>query len=140
MLELFLNEKSRHLGKVRDLFTLTMLFLFALVASSFSVQVDDENGNEYRPTLALHHPIRGDLTGFGELGYRWNPEKNYQVLTVLAPGVNYRGTKWMQLSVGLRTVYTDNANSTDKLELRPFAGVKLFLPNNFKWHIFNYTR
>ena len=38
------------------------------------------------------------------------------------------------------TEYTDNERSADKLELRPFAGVKLFVPNDIKWTLYNFTR
>lgn len=31
----------------------------------------------------------------------------------------------------------DKANT---LELRPFGGFKIFLPNHFKWYIYNYSR
>jgi uncharacterized protein DUF2490 len=55
------------------------------------------------------------------------------------PGLTYHAAKWAQLSAGLRSLYTDNEDSADKLELRP-SGVKLFLPNELKWPIYNYTR
>ncbi len=47
-------------------------------------------------------------------------------------GLTYSVTKWLQISAGLRGYYTDNKVNADKLELRPFAGVKLYLPNGNK--------
>ena len=38
------------------------------------------------------------------------------------------------------STYTDNEDSANQLELRPFTGVKLFVPNNIKWNIYNFTR
>lgn len=96
-------------------------------------------GDEYRFTLSPRHAIKGELTGFGELGYYWSPE-DYRTYTVLWPGLNYRVAPWAQLTAGLRSLYTDNEDSADTLELRPFAGLKLLLPNRFEWHFYNYTR
>ncbi len=135
------NENSRALKRTegRAPFTVTMLFLFA-VASAVSARADEEVGNEYRFTLSPHHPIKGDLTGFGQFEYRDNPEKNYQAYEVLWPGLTYSVKHWLQFSGGWLTRYTDNEQSADKLELRPFAGVKLLVPNNIKWNFYNYTR
>jgi hypothetical protein len=121
-------------------FALTMLILLAAVAPALSAWSDDEVANEYRLTFDLKHPIQGDLTGFGQFEYRNNPDNDYRAYEVVWPGLTYKINHWLQLSGGLLTRYTDNAQSADKLELRPFAGVKLFLPNQFKWNFYNYTR
>jgi len=117
-----------------------LLFLFPIAAASPLCAADDDVSNQYRLTLSPHYPIRGNFSGFGELGYGWNPERDRQAYTILWPGVTYHAAQWARLSVGLRSIYTDNEDSPDKLELRPFAGVKLFLPNEFKWQLYNYTR
>ncbi len=101
---------------------------------------DGDPSNEFRVTLAPHHNIKGDLTGSGELGYYWNPEDDYEAFTALWPGLNYRATHWLQLSAGLRTLYTVHESGDDTLELRPIVGVKLFLPNQLQWHFYNQTR
>jgi hypothetical protein len=44
----------------------TMLLPFAVVAPAFSARARDNIGNEYRSTIFLHHPIKGDFTGFGQ--------------------------------------------------------------------------
>jgi hypothetical protein len=118
-----------------------LLILFAAVAPAISARAqDDDVANEYRLTLDLKHPIKGDLTGFGVFEYRNNPENDYQAYEVAWPGLTYSVKHWLQLSGGLLTRYTDNGQSADKLELRPFAGVKLFVPNEIRWNIYNYTR
>ena len=102
-------------------------------------QNDEPIGNEYRFTLFPYHRINDELTGFGYLGYVNNPDKEYQT-AYLGYGGNYTLSKSVQLWAGLIGTYTDNQNSADKLELRPFIGPKLFLPNDWKWNIYNFTR
>lgn len=117
-------------------FILAVFALFAVVAPARADDVSDE----YQFTVDSHHAIHGDFTGFGELGYYRNPEAGYQSYTIEYPGMVYRATKWAQFMAGFRTLYTDNETSADKLELRPFVGAKLFLPNGLAWNIYNYTR
>jgi hypothetical protein len=131
---------NQRLQNFRDaLFRVALLVLFAVLAPMFSVRADDI-ANEYRSTIILQHPIKGNLTGFSQLEYRANPDKGYQTYDVAWPGLTYSVRPWLQLWGGLQTLYTDNERSADKLELRPFAGVKLFVPNEIKWNIYNFTR
>jgi hypothetical protein len=116
--------------------------ILIVVASSVSwarAQGDDLS-DEFRFTISPYHDIRGNLSGAAELGYYWNPERDKQTYTVLWPDLNYRAADWVQFRAGLRTLYTDTKATADRLELRPFAGVKLFVPNEIKWNIYNYTR
>jgi hypothetical protein len=117
-----------------------VLLLCAGVALPLSLAADDDVSNEYRVALSPHHPIKGDLSGFGHLEYRVNPEQDYQAYDVLWPGLTYSVKPWLQFSGGLISRYTDREQSADTFELRPFAGVKFLLPNEAKWHIYNYTR
>ena len=126
-----LKLKSRYVGKARPLFIPTMIFLLAVTLPAVSLRAEDPS-DENRLTLSLNHPISGDLSGFGELGFRWNPDQDYQAYTIVYPGLTYKAAKWLQFSVGLRTLFTDNDDKANSLELRPFAGIKLFLPNNIK--------
>lgn len=98
------------------------------------------SSDEYRLALASHQPIHGDFTGFGELGFYWNPQRDYETYTVLWPGFIYSAATWVQISGGLRTLYTDDKHRAESIELRPFGGVKLFLPNSLHWSIYNHTR
>ena len=125
----------------RAFIILTTALLVALVAPSLPVRAaDDDPSDEYQFTLSPHHAIHGDLSGFGELGYYRNPKADYDAFTIQYPGLVYTATRWAQFSAGFRTLYTDNENSADKLELRPFVGAKFFLPNDLEWNIYNYTR
>jgi hypothetical protein len=125
--------------RARNWPTLLSIALGLACAAAARAQNGDVS-DEYRLTVSPQHPISGDLTGFGELGLRWNPDKNYDAFTILYPGVTYAAAKWAQISGGLRTLYTHDEFTDSKLELRPFAGVKLFLPNGLKWNLYNYTR
>jgi hypothetical protein len=126
-------------ARARNWSALLCVALGLACATAVRAQNDDVS-DEYRLTLSPQHPIRGNLTGFGEIGLRWNPDKNYDAFTIVYPGLTYTVVKWAQISGGLRTLYTHNEYTDTKLELRPFGGVKLLLPNEFKWNLYNYTR
>jgi hypothetical protein len=117
-----------------------LLGLLAFAALALSLQAEDDVANEFRQTVVLNYPIKGKLTGLTDFEYRDNPEKDYQAYGVLWPGLTYSARPRLQLTAGLITLYTDNGHSADKLELRPYAGVKYFTKNKRKWNIYNYTR
>jgi hypothetical protein len=96
-------------------------------------------GNEYRTTVFPSYRISDTWAGFGYLGYVTNPEKGYDVY-YLGKGANYMYNSWSQAWGGLIGTYTDNEAKADQNELRPFFGVKLFLPNEWEWIIYNFTR
>ena len=110
-----------------------------LCAPTARAQYNEPIGNEYRLTLFPYHRINDELTGFGYLGYVNNPDKEYQT-AYLGYGASYSFNRSVQLWGGLIGTYTANEHSADKLELRPFIGPKLFLPNDWKWNIYNFTR
>jgi hypothetical protein len=113
---------------------------FSLACAAGARAQNGDVSDEYRLTVSPTHPIRGNLTGFGEIGLRWNPDNNYDAFTIVYPGLTYTAAKWAQISGGLRTIYAHDEFTDTKLELRPFGGVKLFLPNGLKWNLYNYTR
>ena len=117
-----------------------MHVIFALGLPALPAAADGGSSDEYRLALASHQPIHGDFTGFGELGFYWNPERDYETYTVLWPGFIYSAATWVQISGGLRTLYTDDKHRAESIELRPFGGLKLFLPNSLQWSIYNHTR
>ncbi len=103
-------------------------------------KTSDDDTAEYRASLSTQHEIWHDWTGFGQFQYYNNPQSRYQTYDVLYPGVIYRVNDWLQLSGGMEAIQTDNQTKADTLELRPFVGYKIFLPNHFKWNIYNYNR
>jgi hypothetical protein len=102
-------------------------------------QADQPIGNEYRLTLFPSYRISTNTYGFGYLGYVINPDDDFQTF-YLGKGVNYFLTSRVQLWGGLISTYTDNEESANQLELRPFSGVKVFVPNAIKWNIYNFSR
>jgi hypothetical protein len=102
-------------------------------------QNDEPVGNEYRVTIFPSYSITTNTYGFGYLGYVNNPEEGYQTY-YLGKGVNTFLTPTVQLWAALISTYTANEESADQLELRPIGGVKLFVPNEIKWYIYNFTR
>jgi hypothetical protein len=103
-------------------------------------RADDDPNNEYRITLYAYHPIATNLTGFFRLGYFDDPDKQKQTYEFGWPNVNFQAFRHVQLWGGLYTYYRDYEQSANTLELRPYGGVKLFLPNHLHWNIYNFTR
>ena len=101
---------------------------------------DDDIHNEYRITMFPSHRISNTLTGFAYLGFVTNPDKDYNTYYFGWPGITYSPKSWLQIWGGLVMLYTDNQEISDKFELRPFAGLKTFLPNSWHWNIYNFTR
>jgi len=127
--------------KVRASIVSLLLFLFMLIVVSKPAAAQQEDtGNEYRFTIFPYHRITDKVTGFAYLGYVFNPEKDYQTYYLGWPAASYSPNHWLQIWGGLVGLYTNNESSSDKLELRPFVGAKLFLPNEAKWNIYNFTR
>jgi hypothetical protein len=119
----------------------TMLLLMCFISMvPQPARAQDDIGNEYRFTVFPSHKITDKLTGFAYLGYVTNPDKGYKTYYLGWPAAAYTANSWLQIWGGLVGLYTSNSASSDKIELRPFAGGKVFLPNNLKWNIYNFTR
>ena len=101
---------------------------------------DPEVTDQYRLTYELDARISTNFAGSGTIGFFANPDLENQTYRLEWPNVTYLATHWLHVSGGLLTQYTDNHDSSNELELRPFVGAKLFVPNNAKLTIFNYTR
>jgi len=126
---------------VRAPFNFTiLLLLFAAGAPVFSLRGgDDENNDEYQLNLNPHYALTDQLDVFGNFAYYDNPH-DYSKYRFGWPGLIYGPATWVQLWGGLDSYYTDNVGSANTLELRPFAGVKLFVPNQAKIFLYNFTR
>jgi hypothetical protein len=118
--------------------------LLITTATPLAAQSSNDVTNEWRITAFPHYPIKGNLTGFGYLGWVKNPGASYSLWYGGFPGVVYNAKPWFQVWGGLIDVYTNNYTSEngkqDTLELRPFIGYKAFLPNKRKWNIYNFSR
>jgi hypothetical protein len=120
-----------------------LVVLAALLGAAAPAQAQEEDdvANEYRITLFPNYPIKDNVSGFAYVGFVTNPDKQYQLYYLGWPGVIWTvKPSLLQLWTGLFGIYTDNEAKSDKLELRPFLGVKIFAPNGINWHIYNLTR
>lgn len=129
-----------HLTKHRRSFLpdLFGLWLTLALLPQIAQATDDENG-EYQLNFNLHAKATDDLSTFGNFGYFYDPHA-YSKYRFGWPGLIYRVNSWLQFPEGLDAYYTDNFGSANTLELRPFAGIKLFVPNKTKVTFYNYTR
>lgn len=119
---------------------LVCICLIVTVAGVRQCLADNDPSTQYRLSVYPYFPIKGDLTGFGEFTYAGNPERNSDRYYFGFPQMDFKLTKWVGLKGGLRTIYTDNYGSSDRLELRPWLGAKFNIPNPWKWHIYNFAR
>jgi hypothetical protein len=122
------------------LFLLHILLFCAIAIFPLASTAQEDIGNEYRITLFPSYKITEKIGGFSYLGYVFNPEKNYHSYYLGWPCATYTPNTWLQFWGGLIGVYTADESKADQLELRPFAGAKFFLPNPWKWNIYNWTR
>jgi hypothetical protein len=111
-----------------------------LISPSLLRAQDSDYSNEYHVSVLPYFLIYGALAGYGEFGYAYDPDMKYQRFIAEWPNLNYKAARWLQLCVGLRTQYKDNQTSANTITLRPYIGPKLFVPNSWKWDIYNYTR
>src|SRR5262245_5811114 len=139
------SHATKAMLKTTTLAAVSVAVMFCASAAHAQTTGDETNvTNEYRLTVFPHYPIAGSLSGFGYLGWVKNPELDYTLWYAGFPGLIYTFKPWLQGWAALLAIYTDNDTSLngkqDTLELRPFVGAKLFLPNTLKWNIYNFTR
>ena len=110
-----------------------------LTATTTLAADNDDQDSEFRYTVFPYWKIADGLTGFNYLGYVDNTDKDYDSY-YFGLGVNWQPKPWLQVWAGAISLYTDNETKADQLEIRPFIGPKLFLPNDWDWNIYNFTR
>jgi hypothetical protein len=95
----------------------------------------------YRLTIFPYYHLSDKFTVYAHVAYAYNPDQDYHSFNFASPGIYYSPTDWFQLWEGFINRYTDNNGAAaDQLELRPFVGVKLFVPNGWKINLYNFTR
>jgi hypothetical protein len=125
--------------KRHRLFLLWLALLAVLAPARPCVAGDNDIANEYRLTFLPYYPFSKEFVGFGYLGFVPSWDKDYTNYYA-GLGATYDVNDSVQLWAGLIGSYTDDWDSSDKFELRPFAGVKLFLPNDLGWNIYAFPR
>jgi hypothetical protein len=126
---------------VRPALFAALLLLGLGAPASVHAQEEDDVANEYRITLFPNYRLKDSVTGFGYLGFVTNPDRQYQLYYLGWPGFIWTPKpNVLQVWTGLFNIYTNNEVKEDKIELRPFVGLKTFVPNGIDWRIYNLTR
>lgn len=128
------NENGSRLIRV-----VAILICFFCSAAQGQLSSDDI-AHQYRFSFYPYYPIRGDLNGFNEFTYATNPDSYSGRYYFGFPQLELKINQWVRLNGGLRSIYTNNKEVSDTLELRPWFGATLNISNPWKWHLYNYVR
>jgi hypothetical protein len=110
--------------------------------ASAQTTTDEPIRNEYRVTLVTTRPAadREKVILFQYLGIVDNNDKQLTSYYYSPPGLIIKPTKWVEIWAGMFGLYTDNKEANNSWEIRPLTGVKVYVPNNKKLNLFNFTR
>ena len=114
-----------------------LLVLVALIAPAVRAQ---EVTNDGRVAAIFAHPLVFD--GFSGQPYFWFDDRTGGVKSfrVAFPNIIYHATPWLEGWGGFIVTWTDNQASGNTRELRPYIGVKVFVPNSAHIHLYDWTR
>ncbi len=133
------GSRMRWMMKYYQYSLISSLALLCLVTLSNSARADDVN-EEYRFTAFPYYKINTNITVYAQLGYAINPDAQSQIYNLLSPGAYYKFNPWLELWGGLNDRYTQNDGKANTFLFRPFIGPKLFLPNKWRWNLYNFTQ
>src|SRR5262245_3362337 len=113
-----------------------LLVVAALGAHSAHAQEVTDDG---RIGVIFAHPIAGDFSG---QPYVWFDDQTGGVrrYRLSFPDVTYRARTWLRGMGGFIVNWTDGQASGNTRELRPWVGVKIFVPNSAHIHVYDLTR
>ena len=114
-------------------------FLLVVVVLGAHNARAQEVADDGRIGAIFAHPIAGDLSG---APYVWFDDQTGGVKTyrVSFPDVDYRARRWLHGVGGFLVNWTDGEASGNSRELRPYVGVKVFVPNTARVHLYDLTR
>jgi Protein of unknown function (DUF2490) len=114
-----------------------VLIVLAFVAPRARAQ---DVTNDGRVGVLFAHPAV--LDGFSGSPYVWfdNQTGGVKSYRVAFPNIIYHATPWLQGWGGLIVTWTDDQASGNTRELRPYLGVKVFVPNSAHFHLYDWTR
>jgi len=122
-------------------------FLSCVLLSTVSILLptiatgQEEINSEYRITLVPTYPVSKKVFLTTYLGYVTIPSDKTKTYYVGAPLlVTYRPNPVIEFMGGAFVCINNLKTGDDNTELRPIAGVKLFLPNSHNVNIYNWTR
>ena len=112
-------------------------FLLAIVVLGAHSAGAQEVADDGRIGVIFAHPIAGELSG---APYVWFDHQTGGVKTyrVSIPDVDYRARRWLHGVGGFIVNWTDGQGNTR--EIRPYVGVKIFMPNSAHVHLYDLTR
>ena len=116
-----------------------LLAAAARPASAQEPPADTDILQEYRITGYPSYRISDEVSGFGYVGWVYKPDARYASY-YLGKGVFWTPKKWLQVWGGVIGVYTNQYDSSNLLEIRPFGGPKFMGMNSRKWQVYNWTR
>lgn len=92
-----------------------------------------------RVGVIVAHPIVGEFFG---APYAWFDDQTGGVKSyrVSFPSVIDRATPWLEGWGGLIVTWKDDTASGNTRELRPYVGVKVYVPNSAHVHLYDLTR
>jgi len=97
---------------------------------------DDQN----RFTVTLAHPIAGPLSGAGYFAVYDEIDRNITSWRLSTPSVTYKMSSWFAPVAGIVYIWNDGEGNDNSRELRPYAGVRVSVPNQVGLHLYNLTR
>jgi len=117
-------------------FRASLLVVVVLGAHNARAQEVADDG---RIGVIFAHPIAGNLSG---APYVWFDDQTGGVKTyrVSFPDVDYRARRWLHGVGGFLVNWTVGQASGNSRELRPYVGVKIFVPNSARVHLYDLTR
>ena len=115
-------------------FRASLLVVVVLGAHTARAQEVTDDG---RIGVIFAHPIAGAFSG---APYVWFDDLTGGVKTyrVSIPDVDYRARRWLHGVGGFLVNWTDGQENTR--EIRPYVGVKIFIPNSARVHVYDLTR
>jgi len=116
----------------------SVLLLMTIGLTSPPARAQDVADDGRVGIILAHSTIFDDLSG---APYFWFDGQTGDVRSyrVAFPNLIYHATPWLQGWGGLIVTWKDQA-SGDTRELRPYVGVKIFVPNSAHVHLFDWTR
>jgi hypothetical protein len=114
--------------------------VIAVVAFGPSAARGQDIANDGRIGVAFAHPTIFDHVSGAP--YLWFDDQTGGVKSYRAavPNLIYHASSWLQGWTGLIVTWKDGPAAGDTRELRPYAGVKVFVPNSAHIHVYDWTR
>ena len=120
--------------------TCILLFICCMLYADAATAQQKIN-DEYRLTVVPTFPINKKIFVTTYLGYVNNTGTDISSFYVGAPGiVTYKVNNAVEVMGGAFLIMNNVKTGNDSKEFRPFAGLKLKVPNAGNLHIFNWTR